>query len=102
MKTIKLIPEFAIQAGPNIIKLDGKKLIAQCLDNPPQGGFTLSVMRERNRISEALDALPEDASELELEDADAVVLNKCVEEMKWGIRNKNIVLFAEEVAAGAK
>ncbi len=74
---------------------DYKDLIMACLDNIPQGGFTMSEMKDRKRIQDALDT---SNGELVFEDSDANKLKKIVETMKWGNRSGDLISFADDVA----
>lgn len=68
-----------------------------CLDNPPQGGFTLDEQRKRLRVLDALDGVAEDGVVV-LEDGDAEKLQECVKAMRWAMMAKPILEFAEAVA----
>lgn len=102
MKTIALIPDFEVDLGGRLVPFTARALIKQVLDAPPSDGFTPSVMRERARIDAVLDGLPEDATELELEDADAKTLLKCVQSMRFGFRHKGLLDFCDAIEEGAK
>ena len=67
-------------------------MLRYCLDFPPQGGFTPSILRERARIDDVL-AKTEPGTEIQLEDADFAVARKCVEDARWNIRHPDITGF---------
>jgi uncharacterized protein YbbK (DUF523 family) len=69
-------------------------LAEKCIDHCPQGGFPLSTQRKRNRIA---DVLEKGGDELVFEDSDFAELVKCIEEMPWSIRDKEIQRFSETV-----
>lgn len=97
MKSIPLIPDFELDLGGRKVPMTAKALINQCLDNTPEGGFTVSVMRERQRVADAVDALEDEAEVLDLEDQDAQALLSCVRSMKWAIRHKGFIDFVDAV-----
>ena len=67
-------------------------MLKYCLDFPPQGGFTPSILRERARIDAACDSI-EVGGMLKLEDADFAVARKCVEEARWSLRHPDLLKF---------
>ncbi len=71
-------------------------LVRNCLDQPPPEGFTFDDIRKRSRIEEALDA---ESDEIKLEDADAENLKQLIEQMRWGIRHPDLLVFADAVEA---
>lgn len=74
-------------------------VVAACLDKPPAGGFILAELRARGRVADAVDRARQCMDEqLVLEDADAAVLQKCVADMRWAVRDASIVVFADAVA----
>ncbi len=81
------------QGNPDL-KLDYKDLIEICLDVLPQGGFTPSDIRERNRIQNALDKAGK--TKVDFEDADWDSLKKIVKASRWNIRDKEIFEFLEK------
>lgn len=74
-------------------KLSYKGLIELALDIVPQGGFTPSDIRERNRIQEKLDECSEDI--ILLEDADYSNLKKIISNSRWTIRSKELSEFLD-------
>jgi len=96
MKTIKKttyqIP--LKQGGPPATTVD---LIRNCLDLPPQGGFTLQVLRDRDRIEKALDqSKAKIKKEITFEDQDWKNLKAIVKQSTWGTRHPDILAFLEE------
>lgn len=73
-----------------------KELIRSCLNNVPQGGLDPEAMRERIKVLEVLESACE---VLEIEDAVAETLKKCVESMKWAVVNKDVLALCDEVKA---
>ena len=69
-------------------------LLKICLSVPPQGGFDYKTMRDRSKVEDILDAV-ESGDTIALEDADYAVAVQCVTAMRWGIRHKDLVKFAE-------
>lgn len=91
MKTLEL-KDIEIRSGDEAMNY--AHLIRSCLDNAPQGGFSMQDMRDRDRIETALVA---SNGILELEDADAQNLKTLVSQMRWGVRHKDILVFCEAV-----
>jgi hypothetical protein len=80
-----------------IPKPDGKSgnasfadLLRGALDVPPQGGFTISIMRAHARVDEALDKA-QPGGVIELEDADYEVAKKAVGSCPWLIRSPDLL-----------
>lgn len=93
MKKIDIIPIFGEEKKPDNTITTTNDLIRGALNNRPKDGFSLDEMRSRIRI---LDLLSDDDT-LELEDADAKVLQRCVKEMKWGVMHQDIVNFCDVI-----
>jgi hypothetical protein len=102
MKTINLIPDFELDLGGRKVPMTAKALVSQCLDSAPEGGFTVSTMRERQRVADVVDELEDGAGVLELEDQDAQTLLKCVQSMKWAIRHKSFIDFEDAIVEAVK
>jgi hypothetical protein len=51
-------------------------------------------MRARNRVADALEKLPADATEIAFEDADFATARQCVEAFKWGTSHSDLLKFA--------
>lgn len=73
-------------------KTDYKDLLKACNDQTPEKGFTLAEMKNRLRISDALDK-----EVIELEDADFSNLKTLVNNMSWAIADKALVDFVEYI-----
>jgi len=68
-------------------------LIKICINAPVQGGFNIQQIKQRLRISEAL----ETDGDLKFEDNDADNLQEIVSEFKWATVHKDVVQFVEDV-----
>ena len=64
---------------------------------PPDRGIDVAEMRRRHRVLDAIDALPEKATELPLEDADATVLADCTKTCRWAVVSSEILAFDDAV-----
>ena len=73
-------------------KIDYKFLIKSCLDNQPQGGFSFSDFKERDRIEKCLED-----DEFAFEDEDVKNLKEIVNSMKWASRSPDLTEFLEVV-----
>lgn len=71
------------------------ELIRGCLDDQGRG-LTFKDLKERFRIEKVLDA---SNGKLVLEDADADVLKKLMNSMRWGIRSSFVLQFCTDVEA---
>lgn len=70
-------------------------LIEVCLDIVPQGGFSPSDIRDRNRIQNVIDkGIPKEGF-LDFEDADWKNLKKIVIASRWVIRHKDLQKFLD-------
>jgi uncharacterized membrane protein len=93
MKTIFLI-EGRIKDQPATYA----DFIRTSIDTPPKDGFTLTILRERNRIEKQLEISVQSErpiKELNLEDSDYIVLKNCVSNIKWVVRDQFILDFLE-------
>lgn len=90
---------YTLGRGDNAQELPATELMGVCLEHVPQqsGGLKLSEMRKRSRVLDQIEALPKGAAYLELEDADAATLQKCVEEMQWAKVSGGIIEFGDDV-----
>lgn len=80
--------------------LDYADLIEVCLDILPQGGFSPSDIRDRNRIQNVIDKRDDDKKDLKkdslaFEDADWKNLKKIVNTSRWVIRHKDLQKFLD-------
>lgn len=71
-------------------------LIRVCLNNVPEGGYTVQEMRDRMDI---LNKAEKANGSLDLEDSETKKLKSCVKAMKWSLMNKEIVQFCDDVEA---
>ena len=81
-------------------KADYAALCKHCINQPPQGGLTCSVIRERMRIMEALEGV--DEGTIKLEDADAKVMLACINATTWGMLHKDLVQFFDDTDEALK
>ena len=70
--------------------LNYAELAKLCVNQPKQGGYTVTDMQQRLRI---LDKLDKKGDVIEIEDADFEVLKPLVKNMKWAIIHKDLVDF---------
>jgi hypothetical protein len=95
--------KITITAQGQTVQTDYKRLIKDCIENVPQGGIKLDEQRKRIRVLDALeldDSLNEVCNgEMSFEDADFIVLKKCVNDMSWAIVSKEICEFGEAINA---
>lgn len=73
--------------------LNTKNLIISALENPTEGGFSVTEMRNRLKVMDKVDALNEESTVLELEDAEFETVKNAVKQVKWAILDKFIVEF---------
>lgn len=112
MKTLELRPKGPKYTVPTptgeMVTLEEppwRKLVLQVIDAPPldvQGqpmGFTPDLMRKRIRLSTVLEKLPEDATELELEDADTTELVTALSHVRWNRVSQWMLDFSDAVIA---
>ena len=71
-----------------------KDLILLCVNAPKQGGFTITEIKSRLQI---VDAVEKAGDNLQLEDTPADLLNEIVSEFKWGSVHADIVQFVEDI-----
>lgn len=75
--------------------LNTKNLIISALENPTEGGFSVTEMRNRLKVMDKVDALNEESTVLELEDAEFETVKNAVKQVKWAILDKFIVEFED-------
>lgn len=66
-------------------------LIKIAVNSAPQGGFAVSDMMDRLRITKVINELEEDATEVQFEDSDYKNLQKYLESARWHFISENIV-----------
>jgi len=71
-----------------------KDLILLCVNAPKQGGFTITEIKSRLEI---VDAVEKADGSLQLENSAAQLLQEIVSEFKWGSVHADIVQFVEDV-----
>jgi len=71
-----------------------KDLILLCVNAPKQGGFTITEIKSRLQI---VDAVEKAGDTLQLEDTPADLLNEIVSDFKWGSVHADIVQFVEDI-----
>lgn len=80
-------------------------IMKQCLNEAPEGGFTLADVRRRMKILDSIDAQLSSLEEgigksdvvFEFEDADAEVMVQCVRSAKWGKLHREVIEFVDHV-----
>lgn len=72
--------------------MDYKDLITFCMNQTPQGGLGLQDMRDRFRISNAIE---KGNGKIKLEDSDVENLKGIVGNVKWGSYHKDLLEFLE-------
>jgi len=103
MKRIALLsvpdPRFPDPSDPSYEanRLDYRAVIEQVIRNPldRQNGISMDEMRKGIRVLDALDAAQEGV--LALEDADWEHLKAKVEHMPWGMVDRRIVQFYDDI-----
>ena len=80
------------------------QLIQVALNNPPEGGFQIEQMRERIKISEVIikasqdsDGNKKDTKKIEFEDSHIKIIQGCVNTLRWGGLNPEIVDFNDYI-----
>lgn len=92
MKTIKnKVTEIDKGEG---VKMKYSELAESCVNHPPQGGYSVTEMKDRLNL---LGKLDHDKEVIKLEDAEADKLVECVKAMPWGRMHKDIVAFSDAV-----
>lgn len=71
-----------------------KDLILLCVNVPKQGGFSISEIKSRLEIVNAVESAE---GTLKLEDAPTQLLQEIVSEFKWGSVHADIVEFVESI-----
>lgn len=71
------------------------------LNNPPQGGWTTSEMRDRLKVVGKLEDNTE-AVTINLEDAEFNKLTECMKGVKWNFMHKDLVSFEDYLSELAK
>lgn len=95
MKTLENKETTIVQNVDGSIKpLTYTDLLKICLNNPPQGGFSVTEMRQRLKI---IDSLETANGKIKLEDADYVLTSTCVKDFKWAQMHKDILEFIDHV-----
>lgn len=70
-------------------------LLAIVINRPPQGGFTVQQMRERNRILDVAEKCDAGGT-MKFEDSDYKVAQQLVGEAVWPINHKDLLAFSEQ------
>lgn len=69
-------------------------LVKAVLERPPQGGFGIVDIRKRLRI---LDKLNDAEDVIAFEDAEAELVQQCVQSHRWPVIHADIVTFCDSV-----
>lgn len=83
------------------IVADSFTLIEECLNSPPQNGFTFEDFKKRARLDSAIARQKPGSDEsspefIELEDYDFETLKSCVLQMRWNVRSYFIKDFLDQ------
>lgn len=74
---------------------DTVKLLRTAIDFVPQAGFTITDIRSRLRVAEAISKV-DIGGTIQLEDADHVTAVEAIKLVRWTTINKDIVQFYEQ------
>lgn len=98
MKRFEL-KSYTVGRGDNAEELPAAELMGLCVNHtdPTKGGLTLREMRKRNRVLDHLEGVDDDATHVDMEDADAATLQECVEAMQWAMVSTGIIAFGDDV-----
>lgn len=72
-------------------------LLQTALDYLPKEGFTLPLIRARNKVADAIEKLKE-GDTIKLEDADFATAQNAIREVRWSHRGKYLTQFADQFA----
>lgn len=70
-------------------------LLRTALDYLPKEGFTLPLIRTRNKVADVIEKL-KDGDVIKLEDADFATAQNAIREVRWSHREKYLSQFAEQ------
>lgn len=94
MKEIPNIQFTVTISGPGDFATTAR-LLEIVLNHPPQDGFTLQVIRQRNRVADVV-AKVKAGDVIALEDSDFDTAKRAVESYRWGSRHADLLKFAEQ------
>lgn len=80
-----------------IIAFTHAGLLKVVINNPPQGGFSISEMRDRLRIWGFLDTADLEKADITLEDADFTILKSRFDEFKWAQAHKDVIALSDHL-----
>lgn len=86
---MKTIPNVKFNETESVVSL-----LTTCLNAIPEGGLNFTEIRARNRVMDAIEAVP-NCTEIKLEDADYAVAQGAIKTTRWAIRNKHLIQFAD-------
>ncbi len=75
------------------------KLVRIVMEVVPEKGLGVDEMRKRFRLLDLLDGLDSEATELQMEDADAACLSECEADARWTKLSREILQFSDDVRA---
>lgn len=100
MKTVSLIKaaEKIIVNGKELdVDISTTELLRTIINNPVQGGFSVSEMMNRLKLLEIVeDGEKNNKPEIQFEDSDFTLLGKLAQETKWNILSKTIIAFTKQ------
>lgn len=71
------------------------KMLASCLESPPEKYFDFATIRAHNRVADVLDKV-QDGGEIVLEDADYATALSAIKNTRWIKPGKHIIQFADQ------
>lgn len=87
-------------SGPDSKMMKRSNLLNLVTNNPPERGLTISAMKERMRILEAVEKAGD--GDITLEDADFNTLKRLYDEYGWATPHKDIIELADHLDEVAK
>lgn len=74
-----------------------RKLLIDCIDYVPNGGISNADQRLRNKIAAKLEAIKDEDTMIELEDAEFDELANLHDKMRWAVRSKVLTDLDDEI-----
>ncbi len=99
MKTINLYKEkeIVVQGGKEVeADLSTLDLLKATINSPVQGGYSIEEIATRLRLLDIFKGTHEEATSINIEDADFTALSKMVKDMRWTVLSKFILNFSKQ------